>query len=99
VSVIQKIGHIPGNEWKFSTLAPDSVTDWVSVEVCSPAAGLVPAQSFFFLKENGNIADMSGTPPNLGITGITAGNYYIIVGHRNHFLCHFREARFREDVK
>ena len=36
-----------------------------------------------FLKSDGTIVDIDGTSP-VQFTGISAGNYYIVIRHRNH---------------
>ena len=36
-----------------------------------------------FLKSDGTIVDTDGTSP-VQFTGLSAGNYYIVIRHRNH---------------
>jgi hypothetical protein len=66
------------------TAVPDSVTDWISVELCSLAAGPTLKQKSFFLKSDGSIVDTDGTTMDLELPGVTDGSYYIVVRHRNH---------------
>lgn len=64
---------------------PAGVVDWVYLEVRSLANGLpVPnGQRAAFLKSNGEIVDLDGTNP-VKIQGVPTGNYFVVVGHRNH---------------
>jgi hypothetical protein len=66
------------------TAVPDSVTDWISVELCSLAAGPTLKQKSFFLKSNGSIVNTDGTTTDLDIPDMAAGSYFIVVRHRNH---------------
>ncbi len=65
---------------------PDDVVDWVLVEL---RKGLTATSATFvssraaFIKNDGSIVDLNGTSP-VEFNGVSAGNYYIIVKHRNH---------------
>lgn len=65
---------------------PSSVVDWVLLEVragdpLSPPMETVASRAAF-LKSDGTVVDTSGT----GVVGASAiaGNYYVVVRHRNH---------------
>jgi photosystem II stability/assembly factor-like uncharacterized protein len=63
---------------------PDSVVDWVLVELRTGTASTTKVdERAGFLKSNGTILDTDGTSP-LEFTGLSAGNYYVVVRHRNH---------------
>jgi hypothetical protein len=64
---------------------PAGVVDWVYLEVRSTATGLaVPnGKRAAFVKSNGSIVDLDGIAP-VKIQGVPTGNYFIVVGHRNH---------------
>ena len=62
---------------------PD-IVDWVLVELrTGTAAGTKVATRAAFLKSDGTIVDTDGTSP-VQFTGLSAGNYYIVIRHRNH---------------
>lgn len=62
---------------------PSNVVDWVLVELRAPDnIDNVVAQQAAFLLSNGTVANLSGSE---GIYfDISAGNYYVIIRHRNH---------------
>ena len=66
------------------TAVPDGITDWVSVELRNSASGSSIKQKSFFLKSNGSVVDTDGTSTDLSIPGVAAGDYFILVKHRNH---------------
>jgi hypothetical protein len=64
---------------------PTDITDWVLVEIKNPA-GVIVDKKAALLKSNGLVIEADGSNPS-GINlkaGVTAGNYTIIVRHRNH---------------
>ena len=64
---------------------PAGVVDWVYLEVRATANG-APVQNgrrAAFLKSNGEIVDLDGITP-VKIQGVPTGNYFVVVGHRNH---------------
>jgi hypothetical protein len=63
---------------------PDGVTDWVSVELRTSAGGSAAAQRSFFIKSDGNVVDTDGSTTDLQFTGQAAGDYFIVLRHRNH---------------
>jgi hypothetical protein len=70
-----------GNE-SVSTTMPDSLVDWVLVEVRpSPSASAVARRAAILLK-NGSVVDLDGVSP-IGMTS-PSGLYYLVLRHRNH---------------
>ena len=68
------VGNIPN---------PD-IVDWVLIELrTGTASGTKVGTRAAFLKSDGTIVDVDGTSPVL-FTGLSDGNYYIVVRHRNH---------------
>ncbi len=74
----------PYTDARTVTAVPDGVTDWVSVELRSSASGPAVVQRSFFLKSDGSIVETDGTTTDLMIPGVAAGDYFILVKHRNH---------------
>jgi hypothetical protein len=62
---------------------PEDITDWVFVELRTAADGTAVASRSFFLRNDGMVTDDDGTI-NLPFFGLTDGNYFIVVRHRNH---------------
>ncbi len=74
--------------WNYSgdekvTVIPDSIVDWILVEVRHAAdSTLVVATRAGFLKSNGMVTDLDGSS---GIRfDLPEGNYYLALRHRNH---------------
>lgn len=64
---------------------PANVVDWVLVELrTGTAAATMVGQRAGFLLNDGTIVDLDGTTLLEFTNGLTAGNYYIVVSHRNH---------------
>jgi hypothetical protein len=63
---------------------PTDVTDWVLVELRNQPLGSAVVEKSLFLKSDGTIVDLDGTTTTLTLTGVQAGNYYIVVKSRNH---------------
>lgn len=61
---------------------PEGVVDWVLVQLRAGPTTTVATRAAF-LKNDGSIVDLNGTSA-VGFGGISAGNYYIIIRHRNH---------------
>jgi hypothetical protein len=61
---------------------PASVVDWVLVQLRSNTTTTVATRAAF-LTSNGTVVDTNGTSA-IGLPGVPAGSYYIVVGHRNH---------------
>jgi hypothetical protein len=62
---------------------PSGVVDWVLIQLRSTYNGTTVATRAAFLKSNGDIVDLDGTSP-VDFIGISPGDYYIVVKHRNH---------------
>lgn len=86
-------GSIPLNQpydivpWNYNgteTVAtiPTLVVDWVLLELRSNTTTTV-ARRAAFLRSNGTLVDLDGTS-NVSFPGVPAGNYYLVVYHRNH---------------
>lgn len=68
----------------FTATGNNAVVDWVLVEIrSSPAAADIMATVPALLQRDGDIVDLDGSSP-LIIPGIAAGNYYVVLRHRNH---------------
>ena len=67
------------------TSIPNSdIVDWVLVELRTGTGSETKvAERAVFLKSDGTIVDIDGTSP-VTFTGLSAGNYYVVVRHRNH---------------
>ncbi len=61
---------------------PSNIVDWVYVEIRSTTTEITSARSAF-LHKDGRIMDDDGTTNFILMSG-AAGNYYIVVKHRNH---------------
>ncbi len=73
------------NGTEFVGSIPAGVVDWVYLEIRSSDNGVaIPGgRRAAFVKEDGSVVDLDGLNP-VKITGILPGNYYVVVGHRNH---------------
>ena len=61
-----------------------TIVDWVLVELrTGTASGTKVVTRAAFLKSDGTIVDIDGTSPVL-FTGLSVGNYYVVIHHRNH---------------
>jgi lysophospholipase L1-like esterase len=66
------------------TSIPADVVDWVLLELrTGTAASTKVATRAAFLKSDGSIVDLNGTS-TVGFSSRAAGNYYIVIRHRNH---------------
>ncbi len=67
-----------------STIPDPDIVDWVLIELrTGTAQDTKVATKAAFLKSDGTIVDKDGTSP-VTFTGLSAGNYYVVVRHRNH---------------
>jgi len=64
---------------------PDAIVDWVMIELRQGVAGAttVTASRAALLQSDGDIVDVDGISP-VSFVGVSPGNYYIAVRHRNH---------------
>ncbi len=67
-----------------TVLDNNNVVDWVFVELRTgtPGATTVAASKSALLKNDGTLINPNGTP--FSFVGVTAGNYYVAIKHRNH---------------
>jgi hypothetical protein len=86
-------GYIPSSQpyntapWNYAGTEsagsiPSGVVDWVLVQLRSNTTTTVATRAAF-VKSDGTVVDLDGTSP-LNFQGVVAGNYYIVVRHRNH---------------
>jgi hypothetical protein len=67
-----------------STGAVTDIVDWVLLELRDAVTpSTVVASKAAFVREDGQIVGTDGLP-NLSFTGVVAGNYHLVVRHRNH---------------
>jgi len=62
---------------------PENCVDWVLVELRASPLDTSVAFASFFLTDDGIVTDTSGSAI-LAIRDVAAGDYYIIIRHRNH---------------
>ncbi|MFO7889004.1 MAG: S8 family serine peptidase [bacterium] len=62
---------------------PGNVTDWVLVQLRSTPTGDAVFSKSYFLSNDGMIVGRDGITETL-ILGVSSGNYYIVIQHRNH---------------
>ncbi len=65
------------------TSIPESIVDWVLIELRSSVNGSAVAYRSAFLRKDGRIVDDDGTGTAIPIPA-KEGSYYIVVKHRNH---------------
>ena len=66
------------------TSFPSNIVDWVLVEIRTTTdASSVLTRRAALLKNDGSIVDLNGSSL-VSLPGITAGNYYLVIKHRNH---------------
>ncbi len=63
---------------------PDSVVDWVLLELRTTPDGAAVTQQSFFLTAGGEITELDGRTTDIAFYDIPAGNYYLVLHHRNH---------------
>ena len=61
---------------------PTNVVDWVMIELRSDLTTIVSRRAGLLLSD-GSVVDIDGTSP-VKFKGISDGNYYVVVKHRNH---------------
>ncbi|MCF6270774.1 MAG: integrin alpha, partial [Melioribacteraceae bacterium] len=86
-------GYIPlsqpysGSPWNYSgtesvVSIPSGVVDWVLIELRTNTTTIAETRAAF-LKSDGTLVDTDGTSA-VNFPNSTAGNYYVVVKHRNH---------------
>jgi hypothetical protein len=63
---------------------PDNIADWIYLELRTTADGDAKASRSFFMRNDGWIIDDDGSTSDLAVAGVTEGNYFIVIQHRNH---------------
>jgi len=87
--VVPKQQPYGGAPWNYTgtesvTSLPPSAVDWVLVELrTDTTAASVAARRVGFLLKDGSVVGIDGLAP-LVFQGLTAGNYHVVVRHRNH---------------
>ena len=71
-----------GNE-KVTSIPNSDIVDWVLLELRSVYDSSAVASRAAFINKYGDIVDLDGTS-QVDFTGISSGDYYILVRHRNH---------------
>jgi hypothetical protein len=61
-----------------------NIVDWVLVELRQTPTGTAVSKRAALLKNDGRILDCVDGISNVVFTGVTSGNYYLVVRHRNH---------------
>jgi hypothetical protein len=61
----------------------NTIVDWVLIELRSTPAGAAVARRAAFVHSNGHVTDIDGAR-TVSFAGLAAGNYHVIVRHRNH---------------
>ncbi|MBV6428827.1 MAG: 1,4-alpha-glucan branching enzyme GlgB [Haliscomenobacter sp.] len=63
----------------------DAIVDWVVLELRSEATpGTVTKSRPAMLQRDGDIVDLDGTTTAIAFSGVTPGEYFVTVRHRNH---------------
>ena len=70
---------------------PTPIVDWVYVQLRSTSSGTTVAARSAFLRNDGMLVDDSGAPP-VKMNYQTAGNYYVVVRHRDHLALMSKDA-------
>ena len=63
---------------------PAGITDWVYLELRSTADGAAVYGRSCLLRSDGYLAENDGAETSLTLEGLTPGNYFIVIKHRNH---------------
>ncbi len=66
------------------TEVPSWITDWVYLELRTTPDGAAVFGQSFFLSSDGYLSEDSGSDASLNLSGMTNGDYYIVIRHRNH---------------
>ena len=66
--------------------AQTNIVDWVLVELRQSPTGAVVSRRAALLRNDGKILDCVDGVSNVIFTNIAAGNYYVVVRHRNHLV-------------
>jgi hypothetical protein len=62
---------------------PQNIVDWIYVGLRSEAAGAMVSQESFLLKNDGTIVEEDGSTAEIGLPGVGAGDYFLMVRNRS----------------
>ena len=60
------------------------IVDWILLELRQEADGPISLQRSVLLRNDGYLIDVDGSSTELKLVGLSSGNYYIVMNHRNH---------------
>ena len=63
---------------------PSGTTDWILVELKAEESGPILSRQSFFLRKDGYLVEEDGVTTTLGLPDVTAGDYFLVIRHRNH---------------
>ena len=66
-----------------SVFISNTITDWILVELRSTSTGAAVDRRAALLKNDGTVLEVDGTP-GVAFSSVGAGDYFIVVKHRNH---------------
>jgi hypothetical protein len=66
------------------TTLPNSMTDWIWLQLRHAETGEVAAQGSYLLGKDGRVTELDGGNEQLGFVGVTEGDYQFVIRHRNH---------------
>jgi hypothetical protein len=85
---LQSSGHIPlespYNDHRVTSSVPENTVDWISIGLRETPDGETMVSKSFLLRYDGMVVDLDGTTTDLRFEGVSSGDYYIVVKHRNH---------------
>ncbi|TDH26052.1 hypothetical protein EXU57_11160 [Segetibacter sp. 3557_3] len=62
-----------------------NIVDWILVELRNASApSQIVARKAVFVNNDGTIVDLDGTSTSVSFPGVTPGNYFVVIRHRNH---------------
>lgn len=83
----------PYGDGRHTEEIPDDIVDWVLIELRETADGAAVTSKSFFIRKDGMVVDLDGTTTELPFEGVSEGDYYIVVRHRNHLSVMSAEAQ------
>ena len=73
-----------GNHVQVTYTIPTNITDWVQIQLRDTVSKkLIYESKSCFLRDDGQVIDPDGLTQSISL-GISPGNYYVVVKHRNH---------------
>ena len=78
-----------GSPWNYAgseivDSVPSGVVDWILIELRTSATSAAVGQRAGFLLSDGRVVDVAGVSPVVFGDGLVAGDYFIVIKHRNH---------------